>query len=142
MVNEERTKLMTKAEIFRSREERRALRINRYNAFDYISFYMILCAIGFLIGCALLAVFVAGVNVDVLLKEDAIDQLYRMCIFGAVIGCVLLVLFLCIAYQVYRRRYIRSKDKVKDYRTTLKQIHQLSEAETQKVWRESEEYKE
>lgn len=34
MVNAERTKLMTKAEIFRVKEERRALKLNRFYRSD------------------------------------------------------------------------------------------------------------
>ena len=36
MVNAERTKLMTKAEIFRVKEERNALRLNHFYKGDYI----------------------------------------------------------------------------------------------------------
>lgn len=142
MVNAERTKLMTKAEIFRSREERRAIRINRYDRFDYVTFYMILCFIVFLVGCVVACALVGGMYAEDLLTHSTLSYLVQVAMDGAVICAILGVIFLIIAFWVYSGRHVRAEKKMKHYQAILKEVNHLSEQETAKVWRESEEYKE
>lgn len=142
MVNAERTKLMTKAEIFRVKEERKALRMNRFYRSDYISYEMIRAAIGFIFGYLLLAVMWVLYYAEPLMTQKSIDELISIAVQAGIVLLCLLVCFLVAAYFVFRRKYLKSREKVKDYQTVLKKINSLYEQETVKVWRESEEYKE
>lgn len=142
MVNAERTKLMTKAEIFRVKEERKALRLNRFYRSDYISYEMIRAAIGFIFGYLLLAVMWVLYYAEPLMTQKSIDELIGIAVQAGIVLLCLLVCFLVAAYFVFRRKYLKSREKVKDYQTVLKKINSLYEQETVKVWRESEEYKE
>lgn len=142
MVNAERTKLMTKAEIFRVKEERKALRLNRFYRSDYISYEMIRAAIGFIFGYLLLAVMWVLYYAEPLMTQKSIDELISIAVQAGITLLCLLVCFLVAAYFVFRKKYLKAREKVKDYQAVLKRINSLYEQETVKVWRESEEYKE
>lgn len=142
MVNAERTKLMTKAEIFRVKEERKALRLNRFYRSDYISYEMIRSAIGFLFGYLLLTVMWVLYYAEPLMTQKSIDELISIAVQAGITLLCLLVCFLVAAYFVFRKKYLKAREKVKDYQAVLKRINSLYEQETVKVWRESEEYKE
>ena len=75
MVNEERTKLMTKAEIFRVKEERNALRRNRFYKGDYIAYEMIRSAIAFIFAFALLFVMWVLYYAEPLMTQRSVEEL-------------------------------------------------------------------
>lgn len=140
MVNAERTKLMTKAEIFRGKEERRALRLNHFSRGDYISYEMIRSAIAFIFAYVVLVVMWVLYYAEPLMTQKSIEELAVMAVRAGIGLLCLLVCFLVAAYFVFRRKYLKAVDKVKKYQTVLKRINRLYEQETAKVWRESEEY--
>ena len=142
MVNAERTKLMTKAEIFRVREERKALRLNRFYRSDYISYEMIRAAICFVLAYVLFAVMWVLYYAEPLMTQKGIEELVVIAVQAGITLVCLLVCFLVAAYFVFRRKYVKAREKVKDYQAVLKKINNLYEQETVKVWRESEEYSE
>lgn len=142
MVNAERTKLMTKAEIFRVKEERKALRLNRYYKSDYISYEMIRAAIVFTFAYVLLAVMWFLYYAEPLMTQKSIEELAGIAVQAGIILLCLLACFLVAAYFIFRRKYLKARDKVKAYQAILKQINSQYEQETVNVWRASEEFKE
>jgi cbb3-type cytochrome oxidase subunit 3 len=141
MVNAERTKLMTKAEIFRVKEERRALKLNRFYRSDYISYEMIRSALCFIFGYVLVVVMWVLYYAEPLMTTKQIEELVQMAVQAGVVLLCLLACFLVVSYFVFRRKYRKARAKVKDYQALLKQINHLYEQEAAKVWKESEEFK-
>ncbi len=141
MVNTERTKLMTKAEIFRVKEERRALKLNRFYRNDYISYEMIRSAICFIFGYALFVLMWILYYAEPLMTTKQVGELVQMAIRAGVALLCLLACFLVAAYFVFRSKYRKARAKVKEYQAILKQINRLYEQGTAKVWKGSEEYK-
>lgn len=139
MVSEERTKLMTKAEIFRVKEERKALKINRFHQSDYVSCKMIYSAISFTAAYFLLVIMWILYNAEPLMTQKSISELADMGIKALIVLACLLACFLVAAFFVFRRSYRKAREKVKRYQAVLKQISRLYEKETVRVWRESEE---
>lgn len=142
MVNEERTKLMTKAEIFRVKEERNALRMNRFYKGDYIAYEMIRSAIAFISAFALLFVMWVLYYAEPLMTQRSVEELAGLMARAGISLLCLLVCFLVAAYYVFKRKYILARDKMKEYQAVLRQIGRLYEKEAEKVWRESEGFKE
>ncbi|QNM06888.1 hypothetical protein [Qiania dongpingensis] len=141
MVNAERTKLMTKAEIFRVKEERNALRLNHFYKGDYISYEMIRSGILFIFAYLLLTVMWVLYFAEPLMTQTRIEDLAMMAVQAGIALVCLLACFLVAAYFVFKSKYQKARAKVKDYQAILKQISRLYEQETVKVWRESEEYR-
>ena len=133
MVNAERAKLMTKAEIFRVKEERKALKLNRFYRGDYISYEMIRSALCFIFGYLLFVLMWVLYYAEPLMVQMAVRA-------GVALLC-LLTCFLVASYFVFRRKYRKARAKVKEYQALLKQINRLYEQDTAKVWKESEEFK-
>ena len=140
MVNAERTKLMTKAEIFRVKEERKALKLNRFYRNDYISYEMIRAAICFIFGYGLLVLMWVLYNAESLMTTKQVSELAQMAVRAGITLACLLACFLVAAYFIFRRKYQKAREQVKSYQAILKKINHLYEQETVKVWRESEEY--
>ncbi len=141
MVNAERTKLMTKAEIFRVKEERKALKLNRFYKGDYISYEMIRAGISFTFAYFLVVIMWVLYYAEPLMTQKEIPELLDMGARALIVLACLLACFLVAAFFVFRRKYKKAREKVKGYQTVLKQINRLYEWETVKVWRESEEFK-
>ena len=98
MVNEERTKLMTKAEIFRVKEERNALRMNRFYKGDYIAYEMIRSAIAFISAFALLFVMWVLYYAEPLMTQRSVEELAGLMARAGISLLCLLVCFLVAAY--------------------------------------------
>ena len=141
MVNAERTKLMTKAEIFRVKEERRALKLNRFYRSDFISYEMIRSALCFIFGYVLFLLMWVLYYAEPLMTTKQIEELVQMAVRAGVALLCLLTCFLVASYFVFRRKYRKARAKVKEYQALLKQINRLYEQDTAKVWKESEEFK-
>ncbi|MCI8464471.1 MAG: hypothetical protein HFI63_01240 [Lachnospiraceae bacterium] len=141
MVNAERTKLMTKAEIFRVKEERKALKLNRFYRSDYISYEMIRSALCFVFGYALFVLMWVLYYAEPLMTTKQVSELAQMAVRAGIGLLCLLTCFLVASYFVFRRKYRKARAKVKEYQALLKQINHLYEQGTVKVWKESEEYR-
>ena len=141
MVNAERAKLMTKAEIFRVKEERKALKLNRFYRGDYISYEMIRSALCFIFGYVLFVLMWVLYYAEPLMTTKQIEELAQMAVRAGVALLCLLACFLVASYFVFRKKYRKARAKVKDYQALLKRINYLYEQESVKVWKESEEFK-
>lgn len=140
MVNAERTKLMTKAEIFRVKEERKALKLNRFYRSDYISYEMIRSALCFIFGYMLFVLMWVLYYAEPLMTTKQIEELVQMAVRAGVALLCLLTCFLVVSFFVFRNKYRKARAKVKDYQALLKQINHLYEQDAAKV-KDSEEYK-
>ncbi len=141
MVSEERTKLMARAEILREKEWEKSLKLGRFHRKDYISYKMIQSAFSFIFAYVLIFIMWVLYHAEELMTQKKIEELAQMGLGALMLLVCLLTCFLVISYFVYRAKYKKAREKIKDYQAVLKQISRLYEQESVKVKKESEEFR-
>ena len=132
---------MTKAEIFRIREERRALRLNRFYRNDYVSRRMIAAALSFTCGYLLVVLMWGLYYAEYLMTKRTVAQLANLGVKLVILWACLLSCLLVLVWFVFRSRYRKARGKIKEYQSVLKQLDYLYEKADDRVRRESEEEK-
>lgn len=127
MVNQEKVRLMTRAECYRQREKRGALRINRYNKGAYVSQQvvkaLIICTAGVVVGALMWIFYVSeellGSN-DLGLVGDVLKQIALL--YGAA-----LVTGALIAWRRYSHIFMKARGSVKRYYNMLRRVNHCNE---------------
>lgn len=131
MINEERVKLMTRLALFRQKEERRSLEINRSRRFDYLWLNIVKTIICF----TLAAVIIVAICLLCLLMQPGAWGLEQLLFFSVTVLVVYLVGVVAAAltaYVISDNRYEESNKKVHEYQTMLRRMKWLYERENRK----------
>ena len=133
MVNQEKVRLMTRAEWYRQREERGALRVNRYNKGAYVSMQivksLIIATLGMLV-TVLIWVFHEG---ERLLAFNDFEVIADIASGIAVMYGAVLVITALVAWKTYSRIFMKARISVKRYDTLLRKINSCNEREQRRL---------
>ncbi len=133
MVNQDKVRLMTRAEWYRQREKRKALTINRYSKRAYVSMQvvksMIICTVGMLVAVLIWGVFEGEQLLGINDLEVFADIAVRFAGFYA--GA--LIVSAVMAWRTYTRIYTREHGSVKKYYNFLRKINYYNEKEKRKL---------
>lgn len=129
MLNPQKIKWMTRASIYEKKEERGALRTNRFFKGDYISYGMVKAAIGVTIMAFLVVIVWAILNAGTLMTIQNLEPLIRLgklAIFWYVIALLVAII---IAFFVNLMRYADMQDSIKEYVSYLNKIKKIQDKE-------------
>ena len=133
MVNQEKVRLMTRAEWYRQQEERGALRVNQYNKGAYVSMQIVKALIIATAGVAvavLIWVFYEGEN---LLAFNDFEVSLDIAVQIAVMYGAVLVITALVSWKTYTRIYTKARSSVKRYYTLLRRINSCNEKEKRRL---------
>lgn len=133
MVNQEKVRLMTRAEWYRQQEERGALRVNQYNKGAYVSMQIVKALIIATAGVAvavLIWVFYEGEN---LLAFNDFEVILDIAVQIAVMYGAVLVITALVSWKTYTRIYTKARSSVKRYYTLLRRINSCNEKEKRRL---------
>ncbi len=123
MINEERTKLMTRLALYESKEGKKELQITRYFSGDYVGTRMLL---SFLCGTLAFAI-VVGLSAlyDI---ENLMINLFSMDILGfakniMIVYIIFIGIYLGICYTYFTYCYGKYKGRVNKYLMRLKELY-------------------
>ena len=133
MANQEKVRLMTRAEWYRQQEERGALRVNQYNNGAYVSMQIVKALIIATAGVAvavLIWVFYEGEN---LLAFNDFEVILDIAVQIAVMYGAVLVITALVSWKTYTRIYTKARSSVKRYYTLLRRINSCNEKEKRRL---------
>lgn len=125
MLNEERVRLMTKLAAYESTQGEEDIRISSYYRKDYTSLNTLITILWLTVGYAILALLVVLGNLELVMKNLAMNKII---ILGAiVVGAyfVLVVIYGVCASSFYRGKYNKAKQRVKQYYRDLSRLGKL-----------------
>ena len=133
MVNQEKVRLMTRAEWYRQEEERGALRVNRYSKGAYVSMQIVKSLIVATVGMAVVVIMWAIYEGEKLLGVNDFSVLVDLAAqIGVMYGAVLVITAL-ISWRTYSRIYTKARSSVKRYYTILRKINHCNEQERRRL---------
>ncbi len=123
MVNEERTKMMTRLALYESRAGKKELQITRYFSGDYVEGHMLwsfLCGtIAFVIVAGLWALY----NIETLMLELFSMDILVFARNILIVYIVFIGIYLSICYTYLSYRYNQYKKRVNKYLLKLKELY-------------------
>ena len=122
MLNEAKIKIMTKAAVFEEKQKKKALHINQYYKFDYVTYHIIKCVLGATVCYGLFVLMWVLYDAERLLTEFSVDRLFQlgeMVLLGYV---AFALLYGIIAGLIYSARYDQAMKKMRPYMTNLKRL--------------------
>ncbi len=123
MINEERTKLMTRLALYESKKGKKELQITRYFPGDYVAIHLLwsfMCGtIAFIIVCGLWALY----NIEKLMLELFSMDIMNFAIDILVIYIIFIGIYLAICYSYISYRYNKYKKRVNKYLLKLKELY-------------------
>ncbi len=123
MVNEERTKMMTRLALYDSKAGRKELKITRYFSGDYVSTQMLASFVcgtaAFLIICVLTALY----NIENLMLELFTMDIMLFARDVLVSYIIFIACYLCICYAYNSFRYGRFKKRVNQYILQIRNLY-------------------
>jgi hypothetical protein len=131
MLNPKKIKWMTKASVYEEKEEKGALKVNRYFRGDYICYGMIKAAVGITVSTVLIFAVWLLVHAEELMTTKTYEELVQIGVRLVFCYAVALIIYLCIAFFVYHIRYRAMQKSLKGYLETLKQIKKIQSKEKQ-----------
>lgn len=133
MVNQDKVRLMTRAEWYRQREKRKALTINRYSKRAYVSMQvvkaMIICTVGMLVA-VLIWIITEG---EQLLGINDLEVFADIAMRFAGFYAGALIVSAVISWRTYTRIYTKARGSVKKYYNFLRKINYYNEKEKRKL---------
>ncbi len=123
MVNQDKVRLITKAECYRQREKRGALWTNRYSRFAYVSQKVIKSWIFCTVGTLLLVVLWAVYNSEWLLSIYDMEELSEVALRVLTVYVGVMLITGLISWRTYRRRYKQARTSVKKYYVMLRKLY-------------------
>lgn len=135
MVNTEKVAIMTRAEIFRSKEKKGVLYVDMFYRSDYVSHGMLKATAAYIIAFVICAGMWIIYDSDALLTEYTVGMLFNTGLQIAITFVCLLVLYLVSAYYMLRDRYKKSEKRVREYQAILKKLDALYEKEKSRTLR-------
>lgn len=133
MINQEKVRLMTRAEWYRQQEERGALRVNQYNKSAYVSMQVVkalLIVTAAVLVAVLLWVCYEG---ESLVAFSDVDALLKIGSQMAVMYAAVLVITALVSWKTYSRIYTKARSSVKKYYTILRKINSCNENEKRRL---------
>lgn len=123
MINEERTKLMTRLALYESNEGKKELQITRYFQGDYVTGQMLWSFVCGTLAFVIIAGLCALYNI-----ENLMINLFSMDILGfarniLIVYIVFIALYLGICYTYLSCRYSSCKKRVNKYLLRLKELY-------------------
>lgn len=133
MINQEKVRLMARAEWYRQQEERGALRVNQYNKSAYVSMQVVKALL--IVTAAVLVAVVLWVcyEGESLVAFNDVDALLKIGSQMAVMYAAVLVITALVSWKTYSRIYTKSRSSVKKYYTILRKINSCNEKEKRRL---------
>ena len=133
MINQEKVRLMTRAEWYRQQEERGALRVNQYNKSAYVSMQVVKALL--IVTAAVLIAVVLWIcyEGESLVAFNDVDALLKIGSQMAVMYAAVLVITALVSWKTYSRIYTKSRSSVKKYYTILRKINSCNEKEKRRL---------
>ena len=133
MVNQEKVRLMARAESYRQREKRGALLVNRYNKGAYVSMQVVKSMIIATLGVFVLLLVWALYEGEDLLGVNDFQILIDLAIRFAWIYGLVLVITALVSWRTYARIFVRSRSSVKRYYNILRKINYCNEKDKRRL---------
>ncbi|MCI8578677.1 MAG: hypothetical protein HFG64_14465 [Lachnospiraceae bacterium] len=127
MVNEDKIKLMTGIAMFEKREGKKIFPVNRYFRSDYISSHILCSFFCYSASFALGTVIWLLYNIEYILNQINLDDVFGIVKHGAVWYLSGLVLYLLVTWLVYWKRYEYARRGLKIYIAKLKRLEKRYE---------------
>lgn len=127
MVNEDKIKLMTGIAMFEKREGKKIFPVNRYFCSDYISSHMLWSFFCYSASFALGTVIWLLYNIEYILNQVNLDEVFGIAKHAAVLYLAGLVLYLLVTWLVYWKRYEFARRGMKIYVAKLKRLEKRYE---------------
>lgn len=123
MINQERTRLMTKLALYDTKAGKKELKITRYFPGDYVAVQMIWSFVCGTMAFVIIAVLAALYNIETLMLElFSMDiTLFARNILVAYI--IFIACYICICYGYHSYRYGKFKKRVNAYILRVKELY-------------------
>lgn len=133
MVNQEKVRLMARAEWYRQRERRRALNVNRYSKGAYVSTQIVKSLIFCTVGAGVCVIMWAIYHADELLTIYDFNRLLAIGRQVLIMYAAALVIAAAVSWRSYLRKYTKARSSVKKYYTLLRKINHFNEKDRRRL---------
>ena len=122
MIDEEKVRLMTKAEMIRKKDKRATVTAGSFFGSDYVAFQVIKGVLGVIIVFALVLGGAFLVNAEELLTGYSLDELYTLFRVVIILFLAILVVTIILSVLVYTSSYWKAREGRSEYRACLKKL--------------------
>ena len=122
MIDEEKVRLMTKAEMIQKKDRRATVTAGSFFGSDYVAFQVIKGVIGMIIVFMLVLAGLFLVNADDILTRFALDELYQLVKVVIIIFLSILVVTIILTVLVYTSSYWKAREGRSEYRACLHKL--------------------
>lgn len=123
MINEERTRMMTKLAMYESKQGKKELQITRYAPGDYVAVQMLWSFVCGTIAFVIIAALCVLYNIESLLIELFSMDILHLAIKVLLVYIIFMGLYLGICYIYISYRYGRYKKRVNKFLLGLKELY-------------------
>lgn len=123
MINEERTKMMTRLALYETKEGKKELKITRYSPGDYVMLQMLWSFICGTVAFVIIGGLAALYNIETLMLELFSMDILLFARNILVVYIIFIACYLMICYSYYSYRYGRYKKRVNAYIIRLKELY-------------------
>jgi H+/Cl- antiporter ClcA len=130
MINTEKIRLMTKAELLAKKQGKDNYLASHYYAYDYISVQVIKAAIGITIAYVIGVALWFLTRVDQILQENKISYVFVIVRDFTVLYVAVLILTLLVCSLIYASRYWKARKSMGEYVDSLRRLNQFYNKES------------
>ena len=131
MIDEQKVRLMTRAEMLRKKDRRATVTAGSFFGSDYVAFQVIKGVLGMIFVFLLVIAGIFLVNAETILTAYSLDELYELIKMVIIIFLAILVVTIILTVLVYTSNYWKARDGCSEYRACLRKLEKYYRAKEQ-----------
>lgn len=133
MINEERVRRMVKLAVYDENIEKKEKKTTQYFQKDYLAMELIK---SFLYGTVAYLLIIGMFGIYLMGKDTnwmSVKGLIGLAIVMIILYLAFIVAFLVLTYKIYNTRYIKGRERFKEYQNTMQEVDELYQEELGKT---------